>query len=384
MRFVLRGTLKGPKAPELYAPGKEAYDMLKASVTGGPSIVFTRYHEAGVSRIRSHQYTEAQPCQRVLGYDANALYLSTMAAPMPCGEGTVRHWEAGDVDVFMTALHEERWFGFAEVDIEVPEHLWPKFEEMAPLFYSKEVPESDVPQQMLDYLERTGRTRTKGEKKLVGALSAKKILLCAPLLRRYIAHGLVLTAVHRTIDYKAQKIFGWFVEQVTEARRQGDVAKEKALLADLFKLLGNSCYGTVIEALERQTEVSYTTDEAAVDRSLRSAWFEDLYEIGEAYEIHKRKQKIEINRPFQVGISVYQLAKLRMLEFYFDFLDHYVDRRSFELNQMDTDRLYMEIAGTRLEDVVRPELRGEFLAARARPAATFLGSFCVPLQVGAL
>ena len=28
-----------------------------------------------------------------------------------------------------------------------------------------------------------------------------------------------------------------------------------------------------------------------------------------------------ITRPSQCGIAVYQLAKLRMLEFYFDFLD---------------------------------------------------------------
>ena len=169
-----------------------------------------------------------------------------------------------------------------------------------------------------------------------------------------------MTAVYQTIDYRPQKIFGWFADQVTEARREGDTNKDKALFADLFKLLGNSCYGKFIEALERQTLVSYTDDEAVVDRALRSSWFEDLDEIGSAYEIHRRKQKIEITRPFQIGITVYQLAKLRMLEFYYDFLDHFVDRRSFELLQMDTDSLYMGIAGKNLDDVVRPELREEF------------------------
>ena len=357
MKFVLRGTLTGPNAPELYAPNKEAYDMLKASVTGGPSIVFTRYHEAGVSRIRSHQVAEARPCQRILGYDANALYLSTMAAPMPCGEGHCRRPD--DVEGFVAALREGRWFGFAEVDIEVPEYLWPKFEEMPPLFYSKEIPVEAVPQEMLDCLERTGRTRST-DAKLVGALWAKKILLYAPLLRWYLDHGLVITAVYRTIDCQPQKIFGWFVDQVTEARRQGDTDKDKALFADLFKLLRNSCYGKFIEALERQTLVSYTTDEAVVDRALRSSWFEDLNEIGEATELHRRKQKIEINRPFQKGITVYQLAKLRILEFYYDFLDRFVDRKDFELIQMDTDSLYMAISGTSLDEIVRLELRGEF------------------------
>ena len=49
-----------------------------------------------------------------------------------------------------------------------------------------------------------------------------------------------ITAVYRTIDYKPQKIFPCFVQQATESRRQGDSDPDKALLAEVFKLLGNS------------------------------------------------------------------------------------------------------------------------------------------------
>ena len=103
----------------------------------------------------------------------------------------------------------------------------------------------------------------------MGALSAKRILLYAPLLRWYLEHGAVITNGFRTIDYQPTKIFTWFVEQVTEARRTGDVEKSKALLAEVFKLLGNSGYDKLIEALERQTNVIYTKDEKVVDRALR-------------------------------------------------------------------------------------------------------------------
>ena len=37
-----------------------------------------------------------------------------------------------------------------------------------------------------------------------------------------------------------------------------------------------------------------------------------------------------------IGIAVYQLAKLRILEFYYNFLDKYLDWHDFELVQMDT------------------------------------------------
>ena len=73
-----------------------------------------------------------------------------------------------------------------------------------------------------------------------------RLLVYAPLLLWYVNHGAVITKVYRTIDYRPAKIFPWFVEQVTEARRTGDVEKSKALLAEVFKLLGNSANGKLI------------------------------------------------------------------------------------------------------------------------------------------
>ena len=130
--------------------------------------------------------------------------------------------------------------------------------------------------------------------------------------------------------------------------------KDKALLAEVFKLLGNSAYGKFIEAVERQNKNLYTRDEEEVDKHLRSAWFQDLEEIGDAYKIELRKDKLTIKNPFQVGIVVYQLAKLRMLQFYYEFLDFYFDRQVFEHIQMDTDSMYFAFSREKLEDAVRP------------------------------
>ena len=369
MHYLLRGAVK--RGAELYSPCKEAYEMLKGAVVGGPSIVFTRYHgvEVGITKIRSQQIENPPLCKYILGYNANALYLSTMLREMPCGKERVVHytgqWKEGGAAQLIQRLKERTWFGFAEVDIERPEAFWPKFEEMCSFLYNKGVPIEAVPKKMADYLKSTGRTRG-NRKKLVGVLSAEKLLVYTPLLSWYVDHGAVVKAVHRTIDYQAGKIFPWFVEQVTEARRTGDVEKSKALLAKVFKLLGNSSYGKLIEALERQTNVIYPKDEKVVDRALRSAYFSDLEEIGQAYELESRKPRITIRRQFQIGIAVYQLAKLRILEFYYDFLDRYFDRRDFELIQMDTDSNYMAISADSLEEIARLELRTEFEAKKKK------------------
>ena len=370
-KYILRKTLQprwGYKPPELYSPNKEAYAILKAAVVGGPSLVFTRKHVAGETRIRSHQYEDARVCRRILGYDANSLYPSTMMKEMPCGPGFVKSYDNPEAyaRVFPQFLWTEEWFGFAEVDIEVPEELWSEFEEFPPLFINRGVPDSAVPQHMHNYLQQSGRKRFPEQKKLLGVMSAKKILLYAPLLAWYLNQGLKLTAVYRTIDYEPREIFSWFVNEVANNRRKGDAEKDKALLAEVFKLLGNSAYGKFIEAVERHTNTIYTCDEEEVGKSLRSARFKTLEEIGPAYKVELRKIKINIDRPFQVGIVVYQLAKLRMLQFYYEFLAFYLDRRDFELIQMDTDSMYFALSRERLEDAIRPGYETQFEEEKKR------------------
>ena len=370
-KYILRKTLQprwGYKPPELYSPNKEAYAMLKAAVVGGPSLVFTRRHVAGETRIRSHQYEDARLCRRILGYDANSLYPSTMMKEMLCGPGYAKSYDNPEAyaRVFPQFLWMEEWFGFTEVDIEVPEELWPEFEEFPPLFINRGVPDSAVPQHMHDYLQQSGRKRFPEQPKLLGVMSAKKILLYAPLLVWYLNRGLKLTAVYRTIDYEPREIFSWFVNEVANNRRKGDADKDKALLAEVFKLLGNSAYGKFIEAVERHTNTIYTCDEEEVDKSLCSARFKTLEEIGPACKVELRKSKITIDRPFQVGIVVYQLAKLRMLQFYYEFLDFYLDRRDFELIQMDTDSMYFALSRERLEDAIRPGYETQFEEEKKR------------------
>ena len=75
MFYLLRGAIE--RGADLWGPSKEAYNMLKEAVVGGPSTVFTRLHEAGKTKIRDHQYENPKLCRKILGYDAIVLYLST-------------------------------------------------------------------------------------------------------------------------------------------------------------------------------------------------------------------------------------------------------------------------------------------------------------------
>ncbi len=394
-------------------PKNKAYELLKTGMVGGPSIVFTRHAEKDKSKIRPHKYKNPKTCQAVVGFDANSLYLYCSGQEMPCGKETYSEMKnPTKVARFCRDVLNDRFFGFCQVDIHVPEHLKVKFNEFSPLFVVDSVPEELIPEHMKRYQKDTGRKRLKGTKKLLGVTRTEKILLYTPLLKWYLEQGLVVTAVYKCLEYTPGKPFEWFPEEVSSARRNGDIEvlteklckalndnkrdvvnsimndlkqfpslvslieENKDLqvliellnskyvgtkqLGDTFKLKGNSFYGKMIEDLERHTKTRYTQDEAEVDKTFRSPFFDDLDVINDTYELKERKRQVEINRPYQCGIAVYQLAKLRMLQFYHDFLDKYVDRRDFELIQMDTDSLYMAVTDANLDNIIKPELQKEY------------------------
>ena len=94
-----------------------------------------------------------------------------------------------------------------------------------------------------------------------------------------------------------------------------------------------------------------------VDKALMSPFFDNLEELGGAYEIKEFKQTVMIKRSYQCGIAVYQLAKLRMLEFYYEFLGKCFNRKDFELYYMDTDSFYLATISDSLDDTVRSEMK---------------------------
>ena len=393
MMYVLNEALKRKKysEPDLFAPGEpckckcsddceeagcekckeisdnckictknEAYEMLKTGMIGGPSIVFCRYAEAGVSQIRSHIYKDAKTCRAVLGFDANSLYLYCSGQEMPCGKEKVFRCNGGveEKDEIIQNVLNDELFGFFQVDIEVPKQLRKRFSEFSPLFILDEVPEDQIPQHMKNYQINTGRKKIKNNKKLLGVMKAEKILIYSPLLKWYLNHGLQVTKIHKYISYTPGRPFKWFTEEVSSARRAADNDKNKKQLGDTAKLKGNSFYGKMIENLEKHRNTKFTTDENLIDKIFRSPFFEDLEEINEGvFEVRQRKRQVTITRPYQCGIAVYQLAKLRMLEFYYDFVDKFCDRRDFEVLQMDTDSLYMALLSDDFDEIVRPELK---------------------------
>ena len=67
----------------------DLHELVKDNIVGGPAIIFHRYHETDVTKIRGGGET----CRSIVGYDANALYLWAIMQDMPTGWYTRRREE---------------------------------------------------------------------------------------------------------------------------------------------------------------------------------------------------------------------------------------------------------------------------------------------------
>ena len=72
------------------------------------------------------------------------------------------------------------------------------------------------------------------------------------------------------------------------------------------------------------------------------------------------KKILRLNLPIQIGFFVYQYAKLRMLEFYLDFLVKFIHPSNFQMCEMDTDSAYLAISKDNLDDIIRPEIKTQY------------------------
>ena len=119
-----------------------------------------------------------------------------------------------------------------------------------------------------------------------------------------------------------------------------------------MKLIGNSSYGKLITNKEKHHDIIYV-NETEIGK--------EMTELSNGYyEVEKTKQKINLNLPIHLGVFILNYAKLRMLEFYYDFLDYYLPHKDFEMVEMDTDSNYLGISAENVEDLIKPKLRKEF------------------------
>ena len=285
-----------------------------------------------------------------------------------------------DVKSFLAPTRRQKWnmtqneilaavidgtlFGMIECDIHVPPELRPYFSEMQPVFKNVTATRDDIGPFMRQYAEEND-IMSAPRRMLVGSFHGIKLLLATPLLRWYLAHGLVVDRVYQVVDYEPNPCFQRFGESVSAARRAGDADPDTSIIADTMKLLGNSAYGKTVTNIDRHRNVKYCT-EVGTSACINNKRFRQLDVVtDDVYEITSNKACLTYDLPLHIGFFVYQYAKLRMLQFYYDFVARYVERPLYQYCEMDTDSAYIALAGDTIDDLVAPEHREHYFRHRS-------------------
>jgi hypothetical protein len=313
--------IEHPQIHLITEENQEVYAEMRRSVVGGASLVFHKYHEADTTRIQKATWTGQEFVQdapgklvkEIIGMDANALYLWCIAQNMPCGE----------LKKVAMSQYDPEFFGFVCVDISVEEKDYTKFAEFPPIFMHK-------------------------DQRLVSGFSGVNMVLHTDLLAWYVAHGLKITKVYFGIEARKARPFVRFADAVSDARRAGD--KDKAgcgMMADMAKLVGNSAFGQNCMNKENFTNTRILTTEKSIESATRNPLLMDIRRFAgtETYECEFSKSSVKQDVAIQIAVAIFQLSKLRMLQFYHDFMVPNIGSDNFQYMEMDTDSAYFAITG---------------------------------------
>ena len=103
-------------------------------------------------------------------------------------------------------------------------------------------------------------------------------------------------------------------------------------------------YGATLLNKEKFDNIYYVGENEALLKHNDPKFRSSTYIGNGIYEVHMAHKVMKNDIPKQIGLFVLQYAKLRMLQFYYDCLDRYLDRSDFEIAQMDTDNLYFAVS----------------------------------------
>ena len=112
---------------------------------------------------------------------------------------------------------------------------------------------------------------------------------------------------------------------------------------DLFKLMNNSVFGKTMENIRKHRDIKLVTTDKKRSKLVSEPNYHTINLISEDLSIiEMKKSKVKINKPIYLGLSILEISKILMYEFWYDYIKpKYND--NVRLCYMDTDSFVMHI-----------------------------------------
>ena len=187
-------------------------------------------------------------------------------------------------------------------------------------------------------------------KKLVCNLrNKKKYVVHGRSLKQALNHGLKLKKVHRIIEFNQEAWIKPCIDMNTELRKIAKNDFEK----DFFKLMNNAVLGKTMENVRKHRDIKLVTTDKKRCKLVSELSCHTMNYISEDLSIIEMKRtKVKMNKPIYLGLSILQISKLLMYEFWYDYMKPkygdnvklcYIDTDSFIMN-IKTEDFYKDIA----------------------------------------
>ena len=129
------------------------------------------------------------------------------------------------------------------------------------------------------------------------------------------------------------------IDMNTELRKLARNDFEK----DLFKLMNNSLFGKTMENIRKHRDIKLVTTDKKRSKLVSEPNYHTINLISEDLSIiEMKKTKVKMNKPIYLGLSILEISKILMYEFWYDYMKpKYND--NVRLSYMDTDSFVMHI-----------------------------------------
>ena len=156
-------------------------------------------------------------------------------------------------------------------------------------------------------------------------------------MKQALNHRLKLKKIHGVIEFNQKEWLKPYIDMNTELRKAAKNDFEK----DLFKLMNNSVFGKTMENIRKHRDIKLVTTDKKRSKLVSEPTYHAINLISEDLSIiEMKKTKVKMNKPIYLGLSILEISKILMYEYWCDYMKPKYDN-NVKLCYMDTDSFIM-------------------------------------------